>query len=362
MGLSVIQWATGNVGKQAILGVLAHPDLELVGCWVHSAEKSGRDVGEICGIDPVGVRATTDADALLASDADCVIYTPLLADPAEVRRIVESGKNVVTPLGWFFPAADEATAAMETACTGAGVTLHGTGIHPGGITERFPLMISNLSRDITHVRAEEFSDIRSYDAEFIVREVMLFGKTPEEASNSAMLDLLGAGFGQSIDMIAHALGLTLDAEQKRSHEMAVATAPIEAPCGILDAGTVAGQRFTWQGLVRGEPVITARVNWLMGEDDLEPAPGSGGAEPWNLGSGERFEVEVTGDPSVKLTFEGLHPHDIESGLKQNPGLTATAMHCVNAVPYVCAADPGIKTYLDLPFTTGRADLRLIRGA
>ena len=70
------------------------------------------------------------------------------------------------------------------------------------------------------------------------------------------------------------------------------------------------------------------------------------------------EVEVRGEPSLEVTFKGLHPHDIESGLKENPGLIATAMHCVNAVPYVCEAEPGIKTYLDLPFTTGRADMRL----
>ena len=76
----VIQWATGNVGKQAIRGVLAHPDLELVGCWVHGEPKDGLDVGEICGLGPVGVAATRDVEALLASDADCVIYTPLLAD------------------------------------------------------------------------------------------------------------------------------------------------------------------------------------------------------------------------------------------------------------------------------------------
>ena len=98
----------------------------------------------------------------------------------------------------------------------------------------------------------------------------------------------------------------------------------------------------------------------MGEENLEAAAGSPCSAPWNLAGPERFEVEVTGEPPVKLTFEGLHPHDIEAGLKLNPGLMATAMHCVNAVPYVCDAEPGIKTYLDLPFTTGRAAGHLLR--
>jgi len=109
---------------------------------------------------------------------------------------------------------------------------------------------------------------------------------------------------------------------------------------------VAARRFRWQALVDGEPVITAAVNWLMGEDNLEPA--------WNFGGrGERFEVEITGDPTVSLTFKGLQPETIAEGLKRNPGVVATANHCVNAIPDVCAAEPGIKTYLDLPLFAGR---------
>src|SRR5690349_22330594 len=34
-----------------------------------------KDAGELVGIEPLGVTATNDADALLALDADCVCYT-----------------------------------------------------------------------------------------------------------------------------------------------------------------------------------------------------------------------------------------------------------------------------------------------
>ena len=217
MTYRVIQWATGNVGRSAIEGILAHPQLELAGVWVHSKAKDGQEVGEICGIPPIGVRATHDVEEILALDADCVLYSPLLAQPPEVLRILGSGKNVVTPLGWFFPFGSPGVAEVEAVCRTAGVTLHGTGIHPGGITERFPLMISALCRNIRHVRAEEFSDIRAYPAEFVVREVMLFGKPPEEAAKSPMLDLLGHGFNQSIDMIAASLGFELDSRRSTGH-------------------------------------------------------------------------------------------------------------------------------------------------
>ena len=346
MTYRVIQWATGGVGRAAIEGVLGHPDLELVGCWVHSADKDGTDVGTLIGREPTGVAATNDVDALLALDADCVLYSPLMADPDVVTRILQSGKNVVTPLGWFYPPSAERE-QFDAVCKKAGVTLHGTGIHPGGITERFPLMLSALVGSVTHVRAEEFSDIRTYGAPDVIRDWMLFGKTPEEAKSSIMIHALGGGFRQSVWMVADELGFSLDPELKTTHDMAVATAPIDSPIGPIQPGTVAAQRFRWEGTVNGTPVVTAAVNWLMGDDDLDP--------PWKFGpEGERFEVEVTGDPGVFVTFKKLHPESIEAGLKRNPGIVATAMHCVNAVPYVCAAAPGLLTYLDLPLVAGRA--------
>ncbi len=342
----VIQWATGAVGRAAIEGVLDHPDLELVGAWVHSPSKEGVDLGTLVGRDPLGVVGTTDMAALLATEAECVIYSPFMADPTVVTAILESGKNVVTPLGWFYPPPDERE-RMDAVARGAGVTLHGTGIHPGGITERFPLMVSALSGSITHVRAEEFSDIRTYGAQDVVRDWMLFGKSPEEASASIMTEALGAGFRQSLYMVAAELGFDLDDQLRTTHEMAVATSPIDSPIGPIQPGTVAAQRFRWEGLVDGEPVVTAAVNWLMGQEHLDPA--------WEFGAaGERFEVEITGDPDCLVTFKKLHPISVEAGLVRNPGIVATALHLVNAIPYVCEARPGLLTYLDLPLVAGRA--------
>lgn len=341
----VIQWATGNVGRAAVQAIVAHPRLELAGAWVHSPSKAGRDVGELCGLGPLGIRATDRTEDILAMAADCVIYAPLLPRHDEIVALLESGKNVVTPVGWFYPFRVTDVTRIEEACRKGGASIHGTGIHPGGVTEKLPLVLSSFSGAVRHVRAEEFSDIRNYAAESVVREVMLFGKPPEEARRSPMLQLLGKGFGQSIDMIADALGFELDENRRAVHEMAVATAPINTPVGVIEPGTVAAQRFTWQGLVRGAPVITARVNWLMGEEHLDP--------PWKLG-GQRFEVEIDGDPPLQVTFHGFHPASTGKDLDRNPGVVATANHCVNSVPAVCESPPGIRTYLDLPLVTGSA--------
>ena len=347
--IRVIQWATGGVGKAAIMAVVAHPDLELAGAWVHSDDKHGKDVGELAEIAPVGVQATTSIDEIMAMDADCVVYSPLLPDEAQVCALLRSGKNVVTPVGWIYHDLERSGAILE-ACREGGTTLHGTGIHPGGITERVPLMVSALSAGVAHVRSEEFSDIRTYNAPDVVQHIMGFGVSPEAAMAGPITDLLGAGFLSSVRMIVDEMGfggadLTYDTVQ----EVAVATAPIPAPVpsGTVEPGQVAARRFEWRALVDGTPVVSAVVNWLMGEEHLDPA--------WDFGpAGERFEVEVTGDPDVLLTFKGLQPETIEEGLVRNPGIVVTANHCVSAIPYVVAAEPGIRTYLDLPLLAGRA--------
>lgn len=351
--LKVIQWATGGVGKAAIAAVLNHPELDLAGCWVHSADKHGRDVGDILGQGPLGVTASSNKDDVLAIDADCVMYSPLIPDDDEVKAILRSGKNVVTPVGWVYPdRSDPRVKGIERACLDARVTLHGSGIHPGGITEKFPLMISALSTAITHVRAEEFSDIRTYNAPDVVHHIMGFGATPEQAARSPMASLLEGGFKSSVWMVADYLGFR-DPTFSSSQEVAVATAPIDAGYLTIAPGTVAARRFRWQALVDGEPVITAAVNWLMGEDDLEPN--------WSFGErGERFELQVTGDPDVEVIIKGLQPDSIAEGLRKNPGVVATANHCVHAIPHTCAAAPGIKTYLDLPMIAGRPAPNLSR--
>ena len=349
--MRVIQWATGGVGRAAIEGILLHPDLELVGCWVHSTSKHGRDVGEILGTDPIGVHATSSNEEILALEADAVVYAPLVPDRDEVAALLRSGKNVVTPVGWFYPAEKDG-APLSAACTEGRTTLHGTGINPGGITELHPLMFSALSSAVRFVRGEEFSDIRTYDAPDVVRHIMMFGGPPDEALGGPMLGLLSGGFVQSVRMCLDTLGFSADAELRTSQEVAVATAPIESPIGVIEPGLVAGQRFVWEAFVRDECVVRISVNLLRGEAHLEPAWGFGPA-------GERFEVEVRGDPDAFVTIKGWQPQTVEDGLVRNPGVVATAMHCVNSIPYVVAAAPGIRTYLDLPLIAGRAhpDLR-----
>ncbi len=282
-----------------------------------------------------------------------MVYTPLMPNEDEVVQLLESGKSVVTTVGWVYPFKTVKTERLQEACLKGNSVLHGTGIHPGGMTERFPLQLASLTRAVTYVRSEEFSDIRTYGAPDVVSEIMLFGKEAEVALASPIVDFLKNGFAQSIHMVADVLGFCLDDEIHTVNEVAVATAPIDSPIGVIEPGLVAAQRFVWQGRVNGEPVIEAIVNWFMGEKHFD--------KPWDFGpQGPRYELEVKGDPPLKSTYHGIHPATIEAGLIRNEGIVVTAMHCVNAIPYVCRAQPGIRSYLDLPMICGRAAPELVK--
>ncbi|CAJ1497736.1 dihydrodipicolinate reductase [[Mycobacterium] burgundiense] len=349
MALRVVQWATGGVGVAAIRAVLDHPDLELAGCWVHSPDKAGKDVGDLIGADSLGVTATNSVEQILALDADAVIYAPLLPIPDEVAALLRSGKNVVTPVGWIYPSPRQAAPLIEAALAG-NVTLHGTGIAPGGISEKFPLLLSAMSTAVTYVRAEEFSDLRTYDAPEVLRHVMGFGDTPDKALSGPMQKLLDGGFMQAVKMIVDTVGFDADPQIRSRQQIAVATAPIESPLGVIEPGQVAARKFHWEAVVGDEVVVRVTVNWLMGEQNLDPA--------WTFGpEGQRYEIEVKGNPDFTVSLKGFQS---EVGAAEETGIVATAAHCVNSVPAVCAAPPGIATYLDLPLLSAKAAPRLAR--
>jgi hypothetical protein len=236
---------------------------------------------------------------------------------------------------------------LQAAALAGSATLHGAGIGPGAATELFPLLLSVMSTGITHVRAEEFSDLRTYGAPDVLRHVMGFGGTPEQALDGPMQKLLNGGFFQSVRLIVDRLGFDAEPMIRTSQQVAVATAPIDSPIGVIQPGEVAGRRFCWDAVVTNAIVVRIAVNWLMGEEHLKPE--------WSFGpAGERYEIEVRGHPNTFVTVKGWQPETIEEGLVSNPGVVATAAHCVNAIPATCAAEPGIKGFFDLPPLTGRA--------
>jgi hypothetical protein len=348
MAYRVVQWATGGVGKEALRGILQHPELEVVGTLVYSPEKEGQDAGLLCGLDPVGITATRDREAIFALDADCVCYTPLTPDLEEVCRLLESGKNVVTTAFLFHPRSMpvEDLRRLEAACARGHTAVHGTGINPGFVGDLLVLTLSGMSRRVEHVQVTERANwMKLYDSAELIF-LARFGCEPQEATleNHPFAGFMSGLFLESVGMVAQGLGIRLD-ERRTLQELELAGADFEVAGRPVRRGTVSGQRYRWQGLRRGHPVIEIEVLWTIGDE--YPAAWPQPDEGWT--------VSIEGEPSLRATFTALPSLDRTRGISipaaQSVAI-ATAMHAVNAIVPLCKAGPGVKTFLDLPLITG----------
>jgi hypothetical protein len=338
MALRVVQWTTGNVGKRSVRAVVAHPDLELVGCYAWSADKVGRDVGELCGIDPVGVSATDDVDLLLGPKPDCVVYNPMWPDIDALVRILEAGANVVSTAAFINGRALGADRErIVRACERGGSSMFGTGISPGFV-ELIGIAAASICDRIDKITIDEGSDTTLYDSPATERPAG-FGRPIDDPELPGMAARGTAVFGEAVAMVADALGIELD-EIVCEAEYAQTTEDVVMDSWTIPAGCVAGVAASWQGKVGERSVVELNVRWRKGQT-LDP--------DWSIQEGH--VVRVDGRPTLRARLEYLPPPDFEATTFADfmvLGMIMTAMPAINAIPYVVAAPPGIVTYADLP--------------
>ena len=335
-GIRVVQWATGNIGSRSLRHIIQHPDFTLAGVYVTSAAKAGRDAGELCGLPPTGVTATGDIGEILALGADCVLYMPADCDLDQVCAILAAGANIVTTRGEFLhpgsmPSGDRER--VEQACAEGEASIHGTGSSPGFISEALPLVLTSIQRRLDALTINEYADVSSRDSPDMLFDLMGFGHPAHEFPPERFA--YGAySFGPSMRLVAEAVGLPIDSVTSIG-EVAVTPEKLTIAAGTLDAGTVAGQRMIVTGSRAGRALMTFTATWYCTEA-LEPA--------WTVPGWDGWRVHVDGDAPLDVDIRFAIPEG-QLG-EMTPGYTAN--RAVNAVPYVCAAAPGIRTTVDLP--------------
>lgn len=343
MAIRVVQWTTGNVGRRSVRAVAAHPDLELVGCYAWSPEKVGRDVGELCGIDAVGVAATDDVDALLALGPDCVVYNPMWQDVDELVRILEAGVNVVSTAAFINGRGLGADRdRLATACERGGSSMFGTGINPG-FAELLSIVTAGICDRVDKITITEAADTTLYDSPTTELPAG-FARPVDDPELPAMTAKGTAVFGEAVAMVADALGVELD-EIVCEAEYARTTEDLHLESWTIPAGCVAGIAANWHGRVSGRSVVELQVRWKKGQT-LEP--------DWPIDEG--YVIQVDGRPTVRTRLEFLPPPDFEATTFADfmvLGMIMTAMPAINAIPRVVAAAPGIVTYTDLPLPLPR---------
>jgi hypothetical protein len=355
----VTVFGPGLMGGVGIWEVNRLPEFELAGVRAYSDAKSGKDAGELIGIDPIGVTATTDVDALLQTPCDCVLYCARdmgnWNTDDEILQILAAGIDVVTPLPYHNARLwreAEFVERLDAACARGGSTFHATGTQPDLVTERVVLSLLGINTDVKQVTVRETWAAGGLDPALL--PLVGFGRPPESLEGDVMAEGLSTNILRSMGRSAEsALGVTY-ARVEEQHDFVATDRDVRAGGFEAKAGTVGrvAHRFSgWLDAQDEQPFFTLELNWYLA--DLLP-PGVGHRDHWI--------VEIEGTPSARMVID-LRPSLANDdkiykigNLKSDPGYHAAIAACLQAIPIVCNAPAGVLPSLEPPLHWKR-DLR-----
>ncbi len=347
----VVVWSTGGVGSIAIDAVRRRPDLELVGVWVHSPDKVGKDAGELAGIEPLGVTATHDADALIALAPDAVVYAASGPDRdgaavPDYLRLLEAGINVVStsstslvhPPSYFAP---DWRDQLEAAAKAGGVSFYASGIFPGFASDQLALLMTTQSKNIRTITAREVALNDHYPVADVMMDGMGFGRPLDFEPMLKTPGFIEMAWKAPICLIADGLGVEVE-RINGSLDRELTDRDIEVAFGTIKAGTCGAVRTRAAGVVNGREAIVIEHIIRMARDV---------APEWPISDCDAtYRVDIEGDPDVHcvMTLGAAEGHGAGRA-----AMAATAMRVVNAIPYVVDAPPGLLSSLDVPTTLPR---------
>jgi 2,4-diaminopentanoate dehydrogenase len=351
VALRTVVWSTGGVGSIAIDAITGRPDLDLVGVWVHSADKVGQDAGVLAGIDPVGVMATNDADALIALHPDCVVYAASGPDRdggavPDYLKLLNSGVNVVStsstslvyPPAYFSP---EWREQMETAATAGNASFYASGIFPGFGSDQLALLLATQSKKIGCLTVTEVALNDHYPVADVMMNGMGFGHPLDFEPLLKTPGFIEIAWRAPIHLIATGLGVQVE-EVRGTLDRRVTDSDIEAAFGTIKAGTCGAVSTRAAGVVNGREAIVVEHIIRMARDV---------APDWLASEFDAtYRVDIEGDPDIHCA---MNVGAAEGHAAGHAAMAATAMRVVNAIPYVVEAPAGLLSSLDLPNTLPR---------
>lgn len=340
----VIVWGPGLVGNGCIREVLDKPELELVGVLCYSPEKDGKDVGEILGIPPTGVRMTTDKKAIIDMDADVVLHAPRTVSgvgiddegTSEVCRLLESGKHVISSIAYYYPAQFGQTLVdkLENACQQGGACLHSTGVNPGVLLERIVVGFTVNCTRINHILVREACDVADLGSADMMRRIG-FGLTPEEGKEQIDDQAWLCAYSEAINHALAIMGVTAERIDVERDDY-LAEKDYDLPACTVRKGTIGAYNRRFVAVVDGRPFLTLEEIWYV-DNELCPIP---------VTSEDYYEIMIDGEPtSVSCRYDVVAELD---GLKRFkgddrtlPAYWATIAPMIQAIPLVDQAEPGI---------------------
>lgn len=295
MTYKVVQWGTGNLGTLAVQSILKHPDLELVGTWVSSSQKAGRDVGELCGMAPIGLLATQDADALIIGDADCICYAANSMGREDqvvddCVRMLAAGKNIVnvSDPALVYPEAKGGNVydRLKEACQLGNASFYTSGGDPGWAGFGLALAPLTVAQQVRSIMLFEIYNYGPWNNP----QLGLYGFGQPDTSSSMILapGVTANIWGPTVAMLADAIGVTLESIDE-AHRVIYADEDFDIASGRIPKGTISGMSFEIMGMVDGEArIVIEHITKLRREDFPEHGPD------------DVYRVIIEGEPHIKV--------------------------------------------------------------
>lgn len=329
--IKVIIWGFGAMGAGMAETLLKKKGVEIVGA-IDIEPKLGNSIYDYIGVEKGNnkdVIIQTAEETIRDKAADIVIvatdsFTRKAFD--KIKYCLERKINVITTAEEMaYPQAQEPELAKRLDKIGKenGVTVLGTGINPGLIMDLLVIALTGACTDVDYIKAKRVNDLSPFGP--AVMEEQGVGISIEEFNKRVEDDTLAGhvGFPESINMIADAIGWKLSGKVKQTKEPIVSNVYRKAPHSEVEAGDVAGCRMMGYGEVEDKVKIEMEHPQQV-EPQLE-----------GISTGDY--INIKGTPDINMAIK-----------PEIPGGIGTIAMCINMIPHVINASPGLKTMIDLP--------------
>lgn len=330
--VKVIIWGFGAMGSGMARMILAKRGFAIVGVCDNRSDYINKSMYSILNLeqkDNPNCNIQDDINEVIKGKAIdiCLLATDSYTDKAypKIKLLLENKINCIsTAEEMIYPYAQQKqlTLEMDRLAKENGVTVLGAGINPGMMMDLLVIFLTGAMSDVDGIEVARINSLSPFGK--TVMEEQGVGLSIEEFNQKIKEGKLAGhvGFLESTMLIAHALGLEID-EFSQKMKPIITKVNRKSQYGNAKAGDVAGVDMTACGKINNESFINLRHPQQI-EPQLE-----------GINTGDFIKIKGTPEINMSITPE------VEGGI-------GTIAVCVNMIPHVINATPGLKLMTDLP--------------
>ncbi|MHC4843777.1 MAG: NAD(P)H-dependent amine dehydrogenase family protein, partial [Planctomycetota bacterium] len=289
--INIVHLGLGPLGQKMIKYTLERGGFNIVGAVDPDVEKAGKDVGELCGVEPLRITVCSNLeDAIKGKSAELAFVTTVSSIVALESQVFELAKAklhiVSTCEELFFPwkAHPEVSKRIDEVCRENGVVCVGTGVNPGYLMDFLATVLTGVCQKVEKVEVWRVQDasVRRVPFQQKIGAALTLEEFETKKNNSTLRHV---GLPESVDFIASRLGWKLD-RKVETIEPVIASKDIQTGYKPISKGMVCGVHQVGKGFVGDREVVTLNFRAAVGE-------------------GESYDqIEIDGEPNIQSRIAG----------------------------------------------------------